>query len=164
MTRAVSNEGHSSELTYNEAWGSILNRYLQSRCKVCADGSGEAADIVCADAWQSADNGYPLFDEADGRSLVLARTKHGKDILDAAVNEGYIDLEPYNLGDLDKIQPYQVNRKRSIIPRILALSLTFGQPPRFHEHSLVKNTVNAGTWRFIKSFLGTLLRRLKSQI
>src|SRR3712207_7050821 len=41
---------------------------FRSRCKICPDGTGEFADIVCADAWYGKD-GYPDFAEREGRSL-----------------------------------------------------------------------------------------------
>lgn len=50
-------------MSYNESWGNILGKYLQKRCKICPDGIGEFADIVCADAWHGDKSGYPNFEE-----------------------------------------------------------------------------------------------------
>lgn len=60
MARAVQHDGQVFETDYNSSWGTVLNRHLQFRCKICPDGTGEFADIVCADAWYGKD-GYPDF-------------------------------------------------------------------------------------------------------
>ena len=50
-------------MSYHNSWGKILSRHVQHRCKICADGTGNPADLVCADAWHADDEGYPLFEE-----------------------------------------------------------------------------------------------------
>lgn len=76
--------GHEASMSYHDSWGGILSKHVQFRCKICADGTGAAADLVCADAWESDAAGYPVFDEAPGISLVVARTEAGARILAAA--------------------------------------------------------------------------------
>ena len=75
-------DGRVFDLTYDAAWYSrnVPWKYdMQFRCKICPDGVGGAADVVCADAWECDEAGYPLFDERDGSSLILSRTEkeHG---------------------------------------------------------------------------------------
>ncbi|MCV5990460.1 Coenzyme F420 hydrogenase/dehydrogenase, beta subunit C-terminal domain, partial [Escherichia coli] len=89
-------------------------------------GIGEAADIVCADAWYSTTNGYPSFIEKEGRSLTIARTLKGRQLLDLALNKNVISLTPFNISDLEKIQPYQANRKQTANVRRWAVMLLGG--------------------------------------
>ncbi|HBC01034.1 MAG TPA: coenzyme F420 hydrogenase, partial [Pseudomonas sp.] len=52
LTKATLKNGDERTMTYNDSWGKVLNRHLQTRCKICPDGIGEFADIVCADGWE----------------------------------------------------------------------------------------------------------------
>ena len=49
------------------------------------DGTGELADIVCADFWQLDNNNHPDFSEHEGRNIIIARNELGKQLLDATV-------------------------------------------------------------------------------
>ena len=40
MARAVGADGRVAEMDYSKSWGTILNRHLQFRCKICPDGTG----------------------------------------------------------------------------------------------------------------------------
>ena len=163
LTKAVVGEKVYS-MTYNESWGGVLNRYLQPRCKICADGIGEAADIVCADAWYGDSEGYPTFDERDGRSLILARTHLGKKVVEHSVSNGYLSVQSVNPRVIDNIQPYQKNRKQTALARMLALQLLFAKRPKFFGFHLFRNAVNAGFITQLKAFIGTFLRKLKGRI
>ncbi|MHB1371901.1 MAG: Coenzyme F420 hydrogenase/dehydrogenase, beta subunit C-terminal domain, partial [Pseudomonadaceae bacterium] len=59
LTKATLKNGDARTMTYNDSWGKVLNRHLQTRCKICPDGIGEFADIVCADGWEGDEKGYP---------------------------------------------------------------------------------------------------------
>lgn len=164
LTKAVIRGGQTHTMTYNESWGTILNRHLQPRCKLCADGIGEAADIVCGDAWHTSENGYPSFEEQDGRSLTLARTKKGRNLLDAALQAGTMVLSPYEIKDMHKIQPYQANRKMTTQSRKLALWLLGGKSPEYIGYHLWSLLLLAGIKVNTKSFIGTLIRKIKHRI
>ena len=47
---ALLHEGSARSMSYHDSWGGILSDHVQHRCKICADGTGVAADIACADA------------------------------------------------------------------------------------------------------------------
>ena len=49
---ATLRDGSERSTSYHESWGNILSKHVQHRCKVWADGTGVAADLVCADAWE----------------------------------------------------------------------------------------------------------------
>lgn len=158
LTAITTKDGEKHTLTYNESWGTILNRNLQSRCKICADGIGEAADIVCADAWHSSENGYPSFEEADGRSLIIARTKNGKSLLDESEKNDVIRTTAFNINELDLIQPYQLTRKSSALARLSAVKLLVGKVTTYKDYKLLQLAKSRGPKLFIKDFLSTAKR------
>ena len=158
---AVLADGTRYQMDYNTSWGTILNRFLQFRCKVCPDGIGEFADITFADGWHCDEKGYPLFEETDGRSLVVTRTAKGAALFAAAEAAGHVASEPVPLASLRPMQPFQARRKGLVISR-LAASLTVGhRPPRFRGLSLAKNARMLGMKENVKSYLGTLRRLAK---
>jgi coenzyme F420 hydrogenase subunit beta len=164
MTKAEDSEGNMASMTYNESWGKILNRHVQPRCKLCADGIGEAADIVCGDAWHASEDGYPSFDEEAGLSLTIARTKLGVELLKEAKNTGDIFLENYELDELESIQPYQAQRKKTALVRMLAMKLFFIRTPNFKGYKIFTLFLNTKLQLTFKAFLGTIIRRFKGRI
>lgn len=151
-------DGSSRYMSYADSWGQILTKYVQWRCRICPDGTGGFADIVCADAWEADERGYPSFEERDGVSLIVSRTQKGEEIVQAAMAESRIVAEPFAVEAIRAIQPGQSQRRQSTLPRILALRI-MGQPtPTYRGFHLIQNTGRAGLWATIKTFLGTVRR------
>lgn len=74
------------EMTYEESWA-FLQKYRPYSAHLWPDGSGEAADISCGDAWHTKPQpGQP------GNSLLLVRTELGRDMVRQAVRQGYLTL------------------------------------------------------------------------
>jgi coenzyme F420 hydrogenase subunit beta len=144
-------------LTYNESWGSILNKHLHFRCKICPDGMGTMGDITFGDAWVE-ENGYPSFEEQEGKSLIIARNNKGKNLIEQAVNQGYLEVDSYSIDNLEQIQPYQAQRKKLIASRILALRLTGLFYPQFSGFYLRENSLLVSVRENINETLGTLER------
>lgn len=163
LATATTRDGQERSMTYDESWGQILNKHLQFRCKVCFDGTGEFADITCADAWYGTSDGYPSFEEAAGRSLILARTPLGQALLDQAVQKGSIAIEPLPIQDLPRIQPYQSNRKKLALSRLLALKIMGRKAPRYGAPPMLRLARQASLTENLKSFAGTAKRLLKSK-
>jgi coenzyme F420 hydrogenase subunit beta len=157
MARAVQDDGQSFEMDYNTSWGTILNKHLQFRCKICPDGTGEFADITCADAWYGQE-GYPDFAEREGRSLVLARTKAGTELLTAAVESQALFVEPLDPRQIEKMQPYQADRKRVVLGRVAATRLARGVAPRYRRLGLLKASLGAAPLHWLRNCWGTLRR------
>lgn len=155
---AIDQAGQSFQMSYQESWGRILNKHLQLRCKICVDGTGEFADITFADAWHGGDEGYPLFEEQAGRSLILARSDRGVELLNGAVSHGYIEREPLDLGEVIKMQPYQAIRKKLLLSRVVAMRLFGLQPPRYDIRNMFKLSLTAGLKPNAVSFLGMAKR------
>lgn len=153
-------EGRTSSMPYAEAWGQILNRTLQSRCKHCFDGTGEAADIACGDGWIS-DDGYPDFAEAPGRSVVVARTVSGAAILDRARQSGHIMLEASSLEDLARMQPHQGRRKAELLFRQLG-RIAAGRPTtRYDWRALRRAARKIGLLAGLRVAAGAFVRARK---
>ena len=164
LTKAVTAGGKTKTMTYNESWGTFLNKHLQPRCKVCADGTGEMADVVCADAWHESKDGYPSFEEAEGRSLILARTKKGQELISKAKKFGYIKgVEDFNITELKAIQPYQYSRKRTLIARLLALKLLQVKTPKYTGLGLIHLFFRTPPIQTAKALIGTFSRKVKGR-
>ena len=102
---ATLEDGSERSMSYHDSWGRILSKHVQHRCKICADGTGKAADLVCADAWECDAKGYPVFDEAEGVSLIVSRTELGARILKEAEAAGRVDNRRFRCRHLAAIQP-----------------------------------------------------------
>lgn len=154
------NKNDTHKMTYNESWGTVLNKHLQFRCKICADGTGEFADITCADAWEASKNGYPSFEEKKGMSLVITRNQNGARLLKDAIAHGYITMsgQSFSSKDIANMQPYQKQRKQNLIARLAALKLLGKSIPNYNTGILVKAAAKENPLRLIKNFLGMIKR------
>lgn len=154
-------DGSRRSMSYHDSWGGILSRHVQHRCKICADGSGMAADLVCADAWDVDEKGYPLFEEREGVSLVLARTVLGEQIAEGARAAGRLDLAPFDMARLMDIQPGQRERRRALVARLTALRV-LGRPiPAYRGLHLATLSRQLGLLKTVRNFLGMLRRGLR---
>lgn len=161
MARVVQCDGQSFEMDYRTSWGTILNKHLQFRCKICPDGTGEFADVICADAWYGKD-GYPDFAERDGRSLVIARTSAGAALIAAAVHDKAVLIEDLAIGEVEKMQPYQADRKRLVLGRRMATRLARGTAPCYVRLGLWNASLGSDPIRWLRSAWGTF-RRAKAE-
>ncbi|MCB1333344.1 MAG: Coenzyme F420 hydrogenase/dehydrogenase, beta subunit C-terminal domain [Roseivivax sp.] len=155
--------GEERSMSYHDSWGQILSRHVQHRCKICADGSGLAADIVCADAWEADEAGYPLFDEGAGTSLIVARTAHGAALLADAETAGAIATQPFDVATLAAIQPGQRERRRALLARLAARRLAGLPIPRYTGLRLAAAARQNPLSRNVKNFLGMMRRSLRSR-
>jgi coenzyme F420 hydrogenase subunit beta len=156
-------DGTERSMSYHDSWGGILSKHVQHRCKICADGTGVAADIVCADAWESDEQGYPVFAEADGISLIVARTPLGARMIAGAETAGRIATAPFDPAALAAIQPGQRERRRALMARLLALRLALRPVPRYAGLHLAAAARQNPLGRNLKNFAGMLRRALRSK-
>ncbi|GAB3100485.1 Coenzyme F420 hydrogenase/dehydrogenase, beta subunit C-terminal domain [Cupriavidus yeoncheonensis] len=157
LATARTRNGSEFTMDYSASWGNILGRDLQLRCKVCPDGTGEFADIVCGDAWYGED-GYPQFDEQEGRSLVISRTATGERLLREAALAAALCIEPCNVREIARMQPYQQSRKRVSLGRLAAVALRFGFIPKFKGLRLWRASRRGGFMPLLRNFVGTYRR------
>ncbi|PPG43449.1 hypothetical protein C5C17_02215 [Pseudoclavibacter sp. RFBA6] len=160
---ATDTAGKTAALSYSESWGSHLGRDLQMRCKLCVDGTGEAADIAVGDFWDTDENGYPLFAEQDGESVAIARTQRGHQLLLQAAESGAVVLEELDLDLVVPVQPLQVKRRRTLAGRLLGRRLAGYQVPKYQDYEIWSQLLVGGLviW---KTAAGTFLRSFKSRV
>jgi coenzyme F420 hydrogenase subunit beta len=148
-------------MTYAASWGDHLSKEVQFRCKICPDAVGGVADIACADAWYGDEEGYPSFDEQEGRSLIMVRTEAGERLFASAMAEGALSAEPLPMAEIAKMQPAQARRKRLVLARTAALPLV-GQPrPRMSGLAVGRAARKAPFTESLRNLVGTLRRTLR---
>ncbi len=125
-----------ASMSYEESWGGVLGRATHWRCKVCADGVGESADVVAADFWAVDERGYPVFTEGAGSSALIARTERGLEAVLAAVSAGAIVVRPIRMSALADVQPLQRNRRASLFGRLLGSRFAGVRGPRYRGFRL----------------------------
>ena len=146
------------ELSYMQAWGDILSRHGQLRCRLCPDGTGEFADIACGDPW------YREIQPGEkGRSLVLARTPKGQDILMRAVESGHIHLDELEPDKLVKSQKALMWRRQSLWGRFAAMRLMGVPVPQYDGFFLFRNWLRLSIKEKFRSVAGTLRRAVSRQ-
>ncbi|MFE7845371.1 Coenzyme F420 hydrogenase/dehydrogenase, beta subunit C-terminal domain [Microbacterium sp. NPDC057407] len=142
---------------YEESWGSTLGPTTQWRCKVCPDGVGESADIVAADSWVTDERGYPQFVEEAGVSALIARTRRGLEMIEAAIAAGVIAVRPLDIDGLASAQPLQTARRRYLLARLWGSALAGRRPPQYRGFGLARLGL-AHPRRFAQVLRGTLRR------
>lgn len=143
-------------LTYEESWGAILERHRQWRCYVCADHTGESADIAVGDPWYR-----PIGEDEIGRSLILVRTERGRAALRAALESGAIVAEQVPAHRVPASQP-GLRKVRGAVWGRLAASRVAGIPaPRYRGYPTFPAWWRELGWRDrARSFFG-LFRRIR---
>lgn len=156
---ATMSTGSVRAMDYSSSWGTILNKHLQLRCKVCPDGTGEFADVTFADAWHGPD-GYPSFEESPGRSLIISRSAEGESQVSNAIRSGHLVVGAERAESIEGMQPYQADRKRYALSRLAAVFVGRGVLPRFKNLRLARCASQAPLVEQLRNFRGTL-RRLR---
>lgn len=157
----ATSERRTASMSYAESWGGHLSKEVQFRCKICPDAVGGAADIACADAWYGDEDGYPSFDEQEGRSLIITRTEKGDGLLEDARKAGVLSAETLPIAEVDKMQPSQARRKRLVLARTASLPATLNPSPRMGGLKVVAAAMRATPAEAAKNFLGTIRRTLR---
>lgn len=163
LTVANTADGRRGEMRYAESWGKHLSGHTQFRCKICPDGVGGAADIVCADAWYGDADGYPQFEEQDGRSLIMSRTAAGDALLRKAISAGQIIVNPLDVAEIDRMQPGQVRRKRVLLGRLMAMVVTLQPRPRMRQLGILEAARRAPLSELLKNFAGSVRRIVRNR-
>lgn len=156
FTTATMNDGSQKQCTYNEAWGGVLRSQTNDLCKVCADGIGEEADIVAADAWYGDESGYPDFNEKDGRSLLLGRTNLGLLTINDAINDNVIKSNTLEVREIDAMQPGQLNRRMQLRMRLLAYKVMGRKVPQYNVEALKQYEKGMSKINRVKVFIKTI--------
>ncbi|GAB5373586.1 MAG: hypothetical protein AcusKO_00480 [Acuticoccus sp.] len=156
--RADLADGTSRSMSYVDSWGRILTRTVQPRCRICPDGTGSFADVVFADAWEADADGYPTFQDGEGRSFIVSRTARGEALVAAALFEGAIVARPGRVEDIAPAQPGQVRKRQVVLARLAALRLCLRPIPRFEGFHLADNSRQFGLLASLREILATVRR------
>jgi len=142
-------------LSYREAWG-FIQAYRPYRCYLCPDATSELADISCGDPWYR-----DIREGGPGYSLVLVRTKKGRQILRGAIEAGYVTLERALPKVLSLSQKDMPIKRGAVWGRLLTMR-AFGIPvPEFVGFSLFNNWLAIPAKEKARSVIGTIKRIMK---
>ena len=150
-------DGRENAITYAESWGDILQVHRQWRCYVCADHTGEFADIAVGDPWYR-----EIPPDEPGRSLILARTERGARFLAEAIAAGYLQVERVGPEILRASQPNLETTRGAIWGRIWGTRLLGAAAPRYRNVAIFPSWWSRlGAKDKLRSFLGTFKRTFK---
>jgi coenzyme F420 hydrogenase subunit beta len=153
----TSSKGEKRQLSYEESWGQHLGRQLQSRCQICPDGTGGHADVAVGDFWAADSRGFPIFEDAKGNSVLIARTVRGKELILEAEKQGVISLSPVDLDEVARVQPLQVDRKRTLAGRMVG-RLAAGKTVPYYSGYGLSGLASGIPVRTARAAVGTFLR------
>ena len=142
-----------NQTTYAKSWG-YLQKYRQWRCYICPDHTGEFADIAVGDPW------YRKVEEGEpGKSLLIARTKKGLEVIKAAEKDGYIILESKNSELLPLSQPNLLAARGALWARLKTLKFFGAAVPHYSGFSMLPFWIKKLSFKDkVKSVLGTAKR------
>ncbi len=153
-------ENQRKQLTYEQSWGEILQKYRQWRCYICPDHVGEFADIAVADAWHRS-----VSDNQPGISVMIARTIRGKEILEKGITDGFIEAEAVGPEVLLACRTGQAAYQGRLWARMRTLKFMNVPTPEYRGFDLFK------LWRCelsikdrVRSFLSTVKRVLVKKL
>ncbi len=149
---------HEAEMTYAESWG-FLQRFRQWRCYICPDHTGEFADIAVGDPWYR-----PVEPGEAGKSLIVARTQRGREILKRAVATGSIVLECHDSKLLPASQPNLIEARGSLWGRGKMLRLFGISYPFMSGFPIFQFWCMLPAKKKIQSFTGTVKRIYKKNL
>ncbi|MCC2594609.1 Coenzyme F420 hydrogenase/dehydrogenase, beta subunit C-terminal domain [Tessaracoccus sp. OS52] len=142
-----------ARITYDESWGRLATKQRQLRCHLCPDGLGELADVTGGDAWHRRAEG------TEGISLILARTERGRQIVESALRDGYLEA---TVSDHARVVAAQglVRRRRLLASRLLALRTLALPTPRFVGFRLGAAAAQVGLRDLLKEYVGMIRRAI----
>ena len=144
--------------TYQESWA-FLQKFRPWSTHIWPDGAGELADISCGDPWYEQPDG-----QNPGFSLVVARTRKGKEIIDGAIASGYLKLTKAEPWKLEKSQLGLLDKKGSVWGRRLAMRLIGMPVTEFAGMDLFHCWKRLGFNAKLKSTFGTMRRLIQRKL
>ncbi|MCB9906264.1 MAG: Coenzyme F420 hydrogenase/dehydrogenase, beta subunit C-terminal domain [Planctomycetes bacterium] len=121
------------KLSYAASWGDILQKFRPWRCYVCADHTGEFADLSVGDPWYR-----EIPADEPGRSLILVRTEKGRAFLQAAREAGVLTLEPVPAHILPDSQRNLLHTRGAVFGRVWACRMLGVAAPSFRRMGVGK--------------------------
>jgi coenzyme F420 hydrogenase subunit beta len=142
-------------VSYENSWG-FLQKYRPFRCYLCPDLTGEFADISFGDAWyREINNNDP------GHSLILVRTKKGREIFHEAMKSGYVTAKEADSKVLYLSQKNLLKKRQAIWGRLFAMKVLGIPTPKLKGFHLFKNWRDLPTKEKFFSIVGTMHRAVQ---
>lgn len=112
-TRITLKNGDVIDHTYVDFWGTEASMWhLPWRCKICPDGTGEAADLAALDTWPGGTPTEVMMANDPGTNACITRTASGETLLRDAIDAGYLCIQgDATIDELGDWQPHQVKKK-----------------------------------------------------
>ncbi len=128
-------------------------------CKICPDGSGEAADISAGDQWENA-SPDPVRSLTDpGTNAVIVRTSAGVELIKAAQKAGYIRVEKeFDLRWYNSCQPHLISKKQAVRARWDGLKAEGRIIPRSQRLRIDRLSKEAGPEQYKNEYQGSRQR------
>lgn len=153
-------ERESTGISYAEGWGGILQGERRWRCRICADHTGMLADVSVGDPWHNP----PASGAEGGRSLIIARTPAGLQLIHEAIAAGALVARPEPLDVITRAQPNLVATQGAVWGRRVAMR-GFGMPvPRDRGLALLRAWAVQPMRARVQSVLGTAQRILRDRL
>jgi coenzyme F420 hydrogenase subunit beta len=142
----------------------FLQTYRQYRCYICPDHTVHFADVSIGGPWYR-----PIEPGEQGKPRIVARTRRGLNIVEAAAAAGYVVLERDDPSLLPRSQPNLFRDRGAFWGRLLALRHLMLPRPHFRGFSMfLVWTMRLSLRERISSLLGTAkrarARRLRSRV
>ena len=113
-------------------------------------------------------NNHPDFSEHEGRNIIIARNELGKQLLDATVKSGRINVEEYFTSKIDSefylYQPAQLKRKGTMKTTITAMKLCGRDTPKYSKSFLNKYASHVDLKVKFDFFIGIIKRVIKGRL
>jgi coenzyme F420 hydrogenase subunit beta len=158
--RTTARDGRTFDVTYDTAWydPTVPWTYdMQFRCKICPDAVGEVADVSCPDGWVLRD-GEPIHLEAEGRNILVARTRAGKALVERARAAGYLETVACTMAELEATERDHLPRKLSAHARATGVRLAGRPSLRIRGYRGAAAVRRAGVRRTLRAVWGGFRR------
>ncbi|MET2829293.1 Coenzyme F420 hydrogenase/dehydrogenase, beta subunit C-terminal domain [Mesorhizobium shangrilense] len=159
-TYIESADGRTAKMSYEDTWhkpGVPWSNDVQFRCKICPDSIGELADVSCPDGWVL-ENGKPIYREAPGLNIAIARTEKGHALLREAHQAGFVGLGPCEQEELAPMHRGHLNKKLQVPARYFALWLMRKPRLKLRNYRMLTLLRLAGPAMVWGEFTGMLAR------
>jgi len=146
-----SGELETRRMSYEKSWA-FLERYRQWRCYICPDHTGEFADVAVGDPW------YRSIEPGEhGSSLILARTTRGREVVEHAIETGFLTAGKVRPQLLPDSQRGLLKTRGRLWGQMLALLLLGSTRPRYKGFCMFRFWWSELTMaKKAKSVLGTV--------
>jgi len=154
-------EKTSRSISYEQGWGGILQTHRQWRCHVCADHTGEFADLSVGDPWDRPRGA----ETSEGSSLIVVRTARGRDLLYAAMAAGAVVASRRAPDAVALAQPNLARSRRILFGRLMGLRIIGLAAPRYAGWQLGSLWLrHTGLRDKLSSVAGTLRRAWRRRL